>query len=138
MHNVLSIEIAKEAISSSKENLLTTGALEDENHLSMTSVLQKAIAVKISKQKSFENYSKNIRSKSRSYTAGQMAQVKVNLSHNKVYSKKSAMELVCTIAPEIENRSFEAMSDQLWQELNAYMSLDDKRAFAKDKSDMIV
>ena len=48
------------------------------------------------------------------------------------------MELVCTIAPEIGNGSFEAMREQLWQELNAYISLDDKRAFAKDKSDMIV
>ena len=65
LHNVLSIEIGKEAISSSKENLLTTGALEDENHLSMTSILKKAIAVKISKQKSAENSSENIRHKSR-------------------------------------------------------------------------
>ena len=48
------------------------------------------------------------------------------------------MELICTIAPEIKNRSFEAMSDQLWQELNTYTSLDDKRVFAKDKEDMIV
>ena len=58
-----------------------------------------------------------------------MAQVKANLSHNKVYSKKSAMELVSKIAPNIRNRSFEALSDQLWQGLNTYTSLDDKRQF---------
>lgn len=61
LHNVLSIEIGKEAISSSKENLLTTGALEDENHLSMTSLLQKAVAVKISKQKKFRKFFRKTR-----------------------------------------------------------------------------
>ena len=65
LHNVLSIEIAKEAISSSKENLLTTGALEDENHLSMSSILKKVLNVKMSQQKSDENSSEDIRHKAR-------------------------------------------------------------------------
>ena len=82
--------------------------------------------------------SRTVRHKSRSYTAGQMAQVKADLSHNKVYSKKSAMELVSKIAPNIRNRSFEALSDQLWQGLNTYTSLDDKRQFAKDMAEMFV
>ena len=84
LHNVLSIEIAKEAISSSKENLLTTGALEDENHLSMTSILKKAIAVKISKQKSAENSSENIRHKSRvdKYTSKRYNRNKVNYRYD--------------------------------------------------------
>lgn len=328
LHNVLSIEIAKEAISSSKENLLTTGALEDENHLSMTSILRKAIAVKISKQKSFENssekseirsktrttdnlgnelteaqisyfkdskirdskgnlkvlyhgttadfntfkkgdvgfhfgtkgaargrvgYGKNvtikevylnitnpivfdddlgswdadyrltqelyekgiltredaesvlftddrqyrrttekankklaevllskgydgieytntheskkdstsyiifdskqaklitnanptestdIRYKARStVTSGQYAQMKANLSHGKVYSKASAMALVSKLAPGIRNRSFEDLSNKLWEGLNTYTSLEDKAAFASDMSEMFI
>ena len=55
--------------------------------------------------------SKTIRHKSRStVTSGQYEQMKANLSHSKVYSKKSAMELVSRIAPGIRNRSFEAKS----------------------------
>ena len=45
-----------------------------------------------------------IRHKSRTtVTSGQYAQMKANLSHSKVYSKKSAMELVSKIAPGIKN-----------------------------------
>lgn len=66
-----------------------------------------------------ENSSKNIRYKSRStVTSGQYEQMKANLSHSKVYSKKSAMEFVSKIAPGIRNRSFEALSNQLWEGLN--------------------
>ena len=51
LHNVVSVAIEREATSSSKDNLVTTGALEDGNHLSITSILQKAINVKAEKQK---------------------------------------------------------------------------------------
>ena len=54
LHNV-AIEREGEATSSSKDNLVTTGALEGENHLSMTSVIQKAINVKIQKQITSKN-----------------------------------------------------------------------------------
>lgn len=52
LHNVVSVAIEREATSSSKDNLVTTGALENENHLSITSVIQKALNVKAEKQKS--------------------------------------------------------------------------------------
>lgn len=80
-----------------------------------------------------------VRHKSRStVTSGQYAQMKANLSHGKVYSKKSAMELVSKIAPNIRNRSFEALSDQLWEGLNTYTTTDDKRQFAKDMAQIFV
>ncbi len=52
LHNVVSVAIEREATSSSKDNLVTTGALENENHLSITSIIQKALNVKAEKQKS--------------------------------------------------------------------------------------
>ena len=52
LHNVVSVAIEREATSSSKDNLVTTGALEDGNHLSITSIIQKALNVKAEKQKS--------------------------------------------------------------------------------------
>jgi hypothetical protein len=67
-----------------------------------------------------------------------MAQVKANLSHNKVYSKKSAMELVSKIAPGIRNRSFEDLSTRLWEGLNAYTTFDDKITFATDMAEIFV
>ena len=83
--------------------------------------------------------SKDLRHKSRStVTTGQYEQMKANLSHSKVYSKKSAMELVKRIAPGIRNRSFETLSNQLWEGLNAYTNVDDKRQFAKDMSEMFI
>lgn len=51
LHNVVSVAIEREATSSSKDNLVTTGALENENHLSITSIIQKALNVKAEKQK---------------------------------------------------------------------------------------
>ena len=51
-------------------------------------------------------------------TTGKYEQMKANLSHSKVYSKKSAMELVRKVAPGIRNRSFESLSNQLWEGLN--------------------
>ena len=83
--------------------------------------------------------SKDIRRKSRStVTSGQYAQMKANLSHSKVYSKKSAMELVSKIAPGIRNRSFEDLSTRLWEGLNTYTALDDKIAFATDMAEIFV
>ncbi len=80
-----------------------------------------------------------IRHKSRStVTSGQYEQMKANLSHNKVYSKKSAMELVKRIAPGIRNRSFETLSNQLWEGLNSYTNTEDRRQFAKDMSEMFI
>jgi hypothetical protein len=54
LHNVVSVEIERKAISFSKDNLVTTGALENDNHLSITSILQKAVDVKINKKSSTE------------------------------------------------------------------------------------
>ena len=51
LHNVVSVATEREAISSSQDNLVTTGSLEDENNLSITIILQKAVDVKIQKQK---------------------------------------------------------------------------------------
>ena len=52
LHNVVSVVIEREVTSSSKDNLVTTGALEEGNHLSITSIIQKALNVKAEKQKS--------------------------------------------------------------------------------------
>ena len=83
--------------------------------------------------------SKTIRHKSRStVTSGQYEQMKANLSHSKVYSKKSAMQFVKRIAPGIRNRSFEALSTQLWEGLNSYTNTEDRRQFAKDMSEMFI
>ena len=83
--------------------------------------------------------SRTIRHKSRStVTSGQYEQMKANLSHSKVYSKKSAMEFVSKIAPGIRNRSFEDLSTRLWEGLNTYTALDDKIAFATDMAEIFV
>ena len=71
-------------------------------------------------------------------TSGQYEQMKANLSHSKVYTKKSAMELVTKIAPGIRHRSFEALSNQLWEGLNSYTTIDDKRTFAEDMAEIFV
>lgn len=71
-------------------------------------------------------------------TTGQYEQMKANLSHSKVYSKKSAMELVRKVAPGIRNRSFESLSNQLWEGLNSYTTIDDKRQFAEDMSQIFI
>ena len=71
-------------------------------------------------------------------TAGQYEQMKANLSHSKVYSKKSVMKLVSNIAPGIRNRSFESLSNQLWEGLNSYTTIDDKTQFAEDMSQIFV
>lgn len=85
------------------------------------------------------NTESKIRSKSRtSYTSGQVAQMKANLSHQKVYTKTSAMQLVNELAPKIRNRSFEVLADELWQGLNTFTSLDDKRTFASDMAEMFI
>ena len=57
LHNVVSVAIEREATSVSKDNLVTTGALENENHLSITSIIQKALNVKTKKQKTSKKYS---------------------------------------------------------------------------------
>ena len=61
-----------------------------------------------------------------------------NLRHQKVYTKSTAMKFVKAIAPNISAKSFDKLSNELWIGLNTYTSLGDKRAFAKDKSDMMV
>ena len=58
LHNVA---IEREAISSSKDNLVTTGALEDGNHLSITSIISKALNVKVINKKSPAEYDGQIR-----------------------------------------------------------------------------
>ena len=87
----------------------------------------------------FNSKKKDIRYSSRkSYSAGQVAAMKANLSHQKVYTKSSAMQLVKELAPKIRNRSFEALSDELWLGLNTYTSIEDKLAFASDTSEMFI
>ena len=84
-------------------------------------------------------YSREMPNKSKkTVTSGQYAQTKANLSHSKVYSKVSTMEFVSKIAPGIRNRSFEALSNELWEGLNTYTTIDDKRAFASDMSEMFI
>ena len=82
--------------------------------------------------------SKDIRHKSRSYTAGQAAAMKANLSHQKVYTKSTAMKFVKAVAPGIKTKAFDELSNELWIGLNTYTSLEDKQAFAKDMADMLV
>ena len=48
------------------------------------------------------------------------------------------MELVSKIAPGIKNRSFEALSNQLWEGLNTYTTTDEKRTFATDMAEIFV
>ena len=87
----------------------------------------------------FDSREKDIRYSSRTrYSAGQMAVMKANLSHSKVYTKSSAMQLVNELAPKIRNRSFEVLADELWRGLNTFTSLDDKRTFASDMAEMFI
>ena len=87
----------------------------------------------------FTPENKDIRYSSRTrYSAGQMAAMKANLSHSKVYTKSSAMQLVNELAPKIRNRSFEVLADELWRGLNTFTSLDDKRTFASDMAEMFI
>ncbi len=84
--------------------------------------------------------SRTIRSKSRTrtYSQGQAAVMKANLSHQKVYTKSTAMKFVKAVAPGIKTKAFDELSNELWIGLNTYTSLEDKQAFAKDMADMLV
>ncbi|MBQ3014351.1 MAG: hypothetical protein IJD75_04350, partial [Clostridia bacterium] len=61
LHNVVNVAIEREMPSKSKDNLLTTGALEGEDHLSITSIIQKAVNVKLNKQKNIGNISYSLK-----------------------------------------------------------------------------
>ena len=118
------------AINAENESLISRYAKRNERSISW-------VKSKIAADPEFL-YNK-IRHKSRSsVTSGQYEQMKANLSHSKVYSKKSAMELVSKIAPGIRNRSFEALSNQLWEGLNSYTTTDERRAFATDMAEIFV
>lgn len=56
LHNVVAVK-AEKASSSSQDNSLTNWSGEDESRLFITSILQKAVDVKIEKQKSGKNIS---------------------------------------------------------------------------------
>ena len=86
----------------------------------------------------FDATKKDIRHKSRTYSPGQVAKMKADLSHQKVYTKSTAMKFVKAFAPNIKTKAFDELSNELWIGLNTYTSVDDKRAFAKDMSDMLV
>lgn len=87
---------------------------------------------------SSEKVNRKILHKSRTYSSGQVAQMKANLSHQKVYTKSIAMKLVNALAPNIRNRSFEALSNQLWEGLNTFTALEDKRTFAANMAEMFI
>ncbi len=48
------------------------------------------------------------------------------------------MKLVKELAPNIRNRSFEALSNELWRGLNTYVTVDDKTKFASDMAQQFV
>lgn len=74
-----------------------------------------------------------VRSKARtSYTSGQMAKMKANLSQQKVYSKADTMKLVKELAPGIRKRSFDMLTEKLWEGFNTYTTSADRRIFAND------
>jgi hypothetical protein len=86
----------------------------------------------------FNEKSKDIRHKSRSYTAGQLAKLKADLSNEKVYSKVEVMRMIKRISPALRNRSFESLADDIWKGLNTYTDRDEKQAFAKDMAQIFV
>ena len=97
-------------------------------------------AISISQTPEVVNPENKIRSKSRTrtYSQGQAAAMKANLSHQKVYTKSTAMKFVKAVAPGIKTKAFDELSNELWIGLNTYTSLEDKQAFAKDMADMLV
>lgn len=128
------------------KNKMEAPQLANEKNLGVTSEIGSTVTSNNSISQSTEksntpdkNFSNDIRYKARStVTSGQYAQMKANLSHGKVYSKASAMALVSKLAPGIRNRSFEDLSNKLWEGLNTYTSLEDKAAFASDMSEMFI
>lgn len=57
LHGVASVSIEKEVIETSQADRVTNGALEDDNHLFITSILQRALNVKREKQKTDKKFS---------------------------------------------------------------------------------
>lgn len=61
-----------------------------------------------------------------------MAKMKANLSQQKVYSKVDIMKLVKELAPGIRKRSFDMLTEKLWEGFNTYVTSTDGRVFAND------
>ena len=58
--------------------------------------------------------------------------MKANLSQQKVYSKADTMKLVKELAPGIRKRSFDMLTEKLWEGFNIYATSADRRVFAND------
>jgi hypothetical protein len=67
-----------------------------------------------------------------------MAKMKANLSHQKVYTKASTRKLVKELAPGIRKRSFDMLTEKLWEGFNTYVTGADRRVFANDMADMFI
>ncbi len=191
LHNVVSVAIEREATSSSKDNLVTTGALENENHLSITSIIQKALNVKAEKQKtaikpvetfsgkryaipetrddSGDIYAKDIlpflqdmfatdsdedkfdvaaileygpprKPGTATLTVGEMKKFIANHTHNKVFSKKTALEVIGKMSgiSDLSQKTRAELADALWQGFNDCTDAESRRIFAHDMAEFIV
>ena len=58
--------------------------------------------------------------------------MKADLSNEKVYSKVEVMRMIKRISPDLRNRSFESLADEIRKGLNTYTDREEKQAFAKD------
>lgn len=140
LHSVASLAMKEEATSSSQADRVANGALEDDNHLFMTSILQKAVDVK----RFFEKGSVKKSRKANPQTSGKAAAIDpakrkaiANLMHQKVYNKADAANIMNSfIVEETDTQSkgrdirrFERelkgkVIDFIWDRLNAAVSKD--------------
>lgn len=133
LHNVVSLAIERETNTSSKDILVTTGALEEGNRLSMTSILQKAVNVKIKKQKSNrqlleptdERYSKKKAHRKTDVAAVMRAAISKHLRVGDSYGK-----LLGATAKEAKER--------LYIELNDAVGKENESAVAFDIADFLI
>ena len=79
LHSVVSLAMKEEATSSSQADRVANGALEDDNHLFMTSILQKAVDVK----RFFEKGSVKKSRKANPQTSGKAAAKDPEVEHLK-------------------------------------------------------
>lgn len=123
LHNVA---IEKEMAESSRAHLVTTGADEHNEHLSMTSILQKAINVKLEKKKinGDTKFSRKTDRDRSTLTKGEAQKQKANYESDKVYTKAEISKMVESLSglSSIPKKFRTEIVNDIWTAFNSRYS----------------
>ena len=89
----------------------------------------------------FSKYNPDIRYSSRSnMSTGQINKLKANYTHEKVYSKKLAFDIISRFSStgDFKAKTREAIAESLWEGLNGCTSIEERNTFAHDTAVFVV